>query len=171
MWISWFEHGFILQWLQTAMHKVLMQELEIITQFWLSPEISTLDPIISYTLSGEFWVTIWACFQKVYCSLLFVPAKPFIPADSFPSIYQVAEGKSLLATCITTGNPRPEVSWYYFQPVPGSQLGVKGKYLILNPFKTNGIFHNAKNNKVRMVYCIYWGVIGYNWKRNSFYEA
>ena len=98
-------------------------------------------------------MTFWVGFGNVYCSLLFVPAKPYIPADSFPSIYQVAEGKSLLATCITTGNPRPEVSWYYFQPVPGSQLGVKGRYLILNPFKTNEMFHKATYyNKVRMVH-------------------
>ena len=35
-----------------------------------------------------------------------------------------------------------------------------------NPFETNGIFYKATNNRGRMVYCIYWGVTGYNFKRN-----
>ena len=36
---------------------------------------------------------------------------------------------------------------------------------LVNPFQINGIFHKATYNKVRMVHCIYRGVIGYNFQR------
>ena len=38
--------------------------------------------------------------------------------------------------------------------------------LYINPFQTNGIFHKATYNNVSMVHCVYWGVTGYNLKKN-----
>ena len=60
---------------------------------------------------------------------------------------------------------------YVDAPPPSSRLRCRdfdGKFLSLdfNPFKTNGIFHKATYNKVRMVHCIYLGVTGYNFQKS-----
>ena len=36
---------------------------------------------------------------------------------------------------------------------------------LINPFRTNGIFHKATYKKVRMVHCMFSGVTGYNFPK------